>query len=89
MKDIIINEILLPSLIRLYMWDYDNIKCDVSERNICARLSHHIENKMRKYDRDNNSNRVFHKYYADVEYNRMNNGDVIVRKCVKKWLVTF
>ena len=57
------------------MWDYDNIKCDVSERNICARLSHHIENKMRKYDRENNS-RVFHKYYADVEYNRMNNRDV-------------
>lgn len=47
MRDIIINEILIPSLQKLYKVDYDNIKFDVSERNICARLAHHIENRMR------------------------------------------
>lgn len=74
-REIIIYEILIPSLQKLYKVDYDNIKFDVSERNICARLSLHIENKMRKYDRDNNR-KDFHRYYADVEYNRMNNGDI-------------
>lgn len=75
MRDIIINEILIPSLQKLYKVDYDNIKFDVSERNICARLAHHIENRMRKHDRTNNST-MFKKYYADVEYNRMRNGDI-------------
>lgn len=74
-REIIINEILIPSLQKLYKVDYDNIKMDVSERNICARLALHIENRMRKYDRDNDK-KEFRKYYADVEYNRMNNGDV-------------
>jgi hypothetical protein len=30
---------------------------------------------MRKYDKENQSN-MFKKYYADVEYNRMRNGDI-------------
>lgn len=73
-KDIIINDILIPSLRRLYEVDYLNIKYGVSERNICARLAHHMENIMREYDRKNNCY-VFDDYYADVEYNRMGNGD--------------
>lgn len=73
MKNIIIIEILIPSLQRLYQIDYDNIKFGVSERNICARLAHHIENVMREYDQMNNS-RLFQGYYADVEYNRMGDG---------------
>lgn len=50
-RDIIINDILIPSLKRLYQEDYDNIRFGVSERNICARLAHHMENIMREYDR--------------------------------------
>lgn len=38
MRDIIINDILIPSLQRLYKVDYNNILFRVSERNICARL---------------------------------------------------
>ena len=73
-RDIIIHDILIPSLKRLYQRDYDNIRFEVSERNICARLAHHMENIMREYDCSNNSN-YFCNYYADVEYNRMGNGD--------------
>lgn len=75
MRNIIINDILIPSLKRLYQEDYDNIRFGVSERNICARLAHHMENIMREYDRSNNSY-YFCNYYADVEYNRMGNGDL-------------
>lgn len=75
MRDIIIDNILKPSLKQLYQEDYDNIRLGVSERNICARLAHHMENIMREYDRSNNSN-YFYNYYADVEYNRMGNGDL-------------
>ena len=74
-QKIIINEILIPSLRMLYEIDFDNIKNGVSERNICARLSLHIENIMRKYD-ELNDTCFFHDYYADVEYNRMGNGDL-------------
>ena len=74
MKDIILNEILIPSLKRLYQEDYNNIKFGVSERNICARLAHHMENMMREYD-DQHYPSQFQGYYADVEYNRMSNGD--------------
>ena len=74
-KGIIINDILIPSLKRLYQEDYDNIRFGVSERNICARLAHHMENIMREYDRSNNCY-YFCNYYADVEYNRMGNGDL-------------
>lgn len=75
MKEIILNQILIPSLQRLYQVDYDNIRFDVSERNICARLAHHMENIMREYDQAHKSD-LFSGYFADVEYNRMSNGDL-------------
>lgn len=75
MKQILINEILTPAIYRLYQIDYDNIRFGVSERNICARLAHHLENIMREYDQQHNS-RIFQNYFADVEYNRMGNGDL-------------
>ena len=74
MRDIIINEVLIPALRKLYETDYDNIRFGVSERNICARLSHHMENIMREYDMT--SGGLFIGYYAEVEYNRMGNGDL-------------
>lgn len=74
MRDIIINEILIPSLMSLFKMDYDNIRFGVAERNICARLAFHMENLMRKYDKVHKSSEFRH-YYADVEYNRMGNGD--------------
>lgn len=74
MRNIVINEVLTPSLRKLYETDYDNIRFGVSERNICARLSHHMENIMREYDRT--CGRSFDGYYAEVEYNRMGNGDL-------------
>lgn len=74
-RDIIINDILIPSLKRLYKVDYDNIRFGVSERNICARLAHHMENIMREYDSSHDTN-YFNGYYADVEYNRMGNGNL-------------
>ena len=75
MRVIIVNEILMPSLKMLYSVDYDNIRFGVSERNICARLAHHMENLMRKYDQLNGVE-CFKGYFADVEYNRMGNGDL-------------
>lgn len=66
-KVIIINEVLIPALHILYMEDYANILWEVSERNICARLAHHMENIMRSCkDKD-----LFQEYFADVEYNRV------------------
>ena len=75
MRDVIVQEILIPSLKRLYAVDYDNIRFGVSERNICARLAHHMENLMRRYD-EVNGKEFFQEYFADVEYNRMGNGDL-------------
>ena len=40
MRDVILNEVLIPSLRALYEMDYDNIRFGVSERNICARHAH-------------------------------------------------
>lgn len=71
-KSIIINEILIPSLRILYKEDYTNILWNVSERNICARLAHHMENIMRNCKNKD----IFRGYYADVEYNRMGNGKI-------------
>jgi len=75
MRDIILYEILIPSLHILYKIDYKNILYGVSERNICARLAHHIENKMRKYDRERETT-LFRGYYADVEYDKLGDGSV-------------
>ena len=69
-RDIILRDILLPSLHRLYEMDNNNIRFGVSERNICARLAHHMENIMREY----NNRNLFENYYVDVEYNRKNDG---------------
>lgn len=70
LKEIIINEILMPSLYRLYEEDYFNIYYHATERNICARLAHHMENIMRCCD----NNMLFGSYYVDVEYNLMGAG---------------
>lgn len=71
LKEIIINEILMPSLYRLYEEDYFNIYYHATERNICARLAHHMENIMRCCD----DNMFFIGYYVDVEYNLMGAGN--------------
>ena len=69
MRKFVIYEILIPSLQQLYEKDYFNIRNGVSERNICARLAHHMEIIM---DRSND----FNGYFADVEYNRKNDGTI-------------
>lgn len=74
-KAIVLHDILIPSICILYKEDFSNIRFDVSERNICARLAHHMENIMREYDVKNGTS-FFTSYYADVEYNRMGNGDM-------------
>ena len=74
-KAIVLHDILIPSICILYKEDFSNIRFDVSERNICARLAHHMENIMREYDAKNRTS-FFTFYYADVEYNRMGNGDM-------------
>lgn len=74
-KAIVLHCILIPSICKLYKEDFSNIRFDVSERNICARLAHHMENIMREYDAKNRTS-FFTSYYADVEYNRMGNGDM-------------
>lgn len=66
-KIIIIKDILVPSLRKLYEYDYFNICNSVSERNICARLAHYMENIMRRFKYKDD----FKDYYADVEYNRI------------------
>lgn len=74
-KAIVLHDILIPSICKLYKEDFSNIRFGVSERNICARLAHHMENIMREYDAKNRTS-FFTSYYADVEYNRMGNGDM-------------
>lgn len=39
-KAIVLHNILIPSICILYKEDFNNIRFDVSERNICARLAH-------------------------------------------------
>lgn len=70
-REIVIYDILVPSLRKLYEEDYFNISAGVSERNICARLAHHTEIQMREC----NHSKVFDDYYVDVEYNRMGYGN--------------
>lgn len=74
-KAIVLRDILIPSICKLYKEDFSNIRYGVSERNICARLAHHMENIMREYDAKNGTS-FFTSYYVDVEYNRMGNGDM-------------
>lgn len=72
-KNVIVWGILIPSLQRLYQEDYSNILYGVSERNVCARLAHHMENIMRQYDNSHHYT-LFAGYYADVEYDKMADG---------------
>lgn len=74
-KKEILHTVLIPSICELYKEDFSNIRFDVSERNICARLAHHMENIMRKSKAENKTS-LFTGYYADVEYNRMDNGNL-------------
>lgn len=74
-KAIVLHDILIPSICKLYKEDFSNIRFGVSERNICVRLAHHMENIMRDYDAKHRTS-LFTNYYADVEYNRMGNGDM-------------
>ena len=74
-KAIVLHDILIPSICKLYKENFSNIRFGVSERNICARLAHHMENIMRDYDAKHRTS-LFTNYYADVEYNRMGNGDM-------------
>lgn len=69
-RDVVIYDILVPSIRRLYEEDYFNIRAGVSERNICARLALHIEKLMRECNHAD----LFEGYYVDVEYNRMGYG---------------
>lgn len=71
----VIEKVLMTSLEKLYQEDFDNIKYGVSERNICARLAHHMENIMREWE-DLCYRCLFDEYSVDVEYNRMGNGDL-------------
>jgi len=68
-KNILLN-MLKRAIKILYETDYENIKLDVTEQNICARLAHHLENLMREYD-NSHIRKMFKYYYVDVEYNRM------------------
>lgn len=69
-KKKIVKDILINSLQDVYRIDYKNIDMGVSERNICARLAHYMENRMRNYDRPHSEEDFFSGYFADVEYNR-------------------
>ena len=69
MRKFVIYEILIPSLQQLYEKDYFNIRIGVSERNICARLAYHMETIMHESDN-------FRDFFADVEYNRKNDGTI-------------
>ena len=68
-RNSIVYDILVPSLFKLYEKDYFNMRNGVSERNICARLAHHMEIIMHE-------NNDFRGYFADVEYNRKNDGTI-------------
>lgn len=73
-RDFIINHVLLPAIKELYEKDYGSIRIGVSERNICARLAHYMENIV-KTSEENCENNSF-EIHADVEYNRIGCGDV-------------
>ena len=68
-KNILLN-MLKRAINILYETDYENIKLDVAEQNVCARLALHLENLMREYD-NSHTRKMFKDYYVDVEYNRM------------------
>ena len=67
MKRNILLNMLKRAIKILYETDYENIKLDVTEQNVCARLAHHLENLMREYD-NSHIRKMFKNYYVDVEY---------------------
>lgn len=70
MKKTILINLLKKAICILFDVDYENIRLGVTERNVCARLAHHLENLMREYDY-NRKRKLFKKNYVDVEYNRL------------------
>ena len=56
--------LLKESLASLFIIDKRNIDMRVNEMNLCARLAHYLENRLREYGT------LFEGYYVDTEYNR-------------------
>jgi hypothetical protein len=56
--------LLKESIVSLYIQDKRNIDMRVNEMNICSRLGHYLENRLREYGL------LFDGYYVDTEYNR-------------------
>lgn len=61
-----LRKIIEPALNDFFSKELSSILADVSERNLCARLAMHFENRMREFGLTG--------YYADPEYNRKQNG---------------
>lgn len=56
--------LLKEAIASLYIQDKRNIDMRVNEMNLCARLAHYLENRLRDYGI------LFEGYYVDTEYNR-------------------
>lgn len=63
-----LNRITALALYDFFKKEYISIVNDVSERHLCARLAISFENIMKYFK--------LHGYYADVEYNRKQAGDI-------------
>ena len=61
---LIIIRVLKEAIASLYIHDKRNIDMQVNEMNLCSRLAHYLENRIREYGW------LFDGYYADTEYNR-------------------
>ena len=61
---LIVLRLLKEAIASLYIQDKRNIDMRVNEMNLCARLAHHLENRLREYYQ------LFEGYYVDTEYNR-------------------
>ena len=56
--------VLKEAIASLYIQDKRNIDMRVNEMNLCSRLAHHLEIRLREYGL------LFEGYYVDTEYNR-------------------
>lgn len=56
--------LLKEAIISLYIMDKRNIDMRVNEMNLCSRLAHYLEIRLREYSL------LFEGYYVDTEYNR-------------------
>ncbi len=61
---LIIIRVLKEAIASLYIHDKRNIDMQVNEMNLCSRLAHYLEIRIREYGC------LFDGYYADTEYNR-------------------